>query len=110
MVEEINLLSRLMRNNQKTLKHMLMVMNGKAKDKMLLVYNAVVTKGASLIDFMEFTNPNDINRNPFIMLSTNHNSYICPGEPMMQVDENGQVELGRMIIMSHFICFKTLVI
>lgn len=74
---------------------MLMVMHkGNDGEPAQTVYNAVVTKGASLIDFMMFTNPGDINRNPFIMLSTNHNSYIVPGEPLLQVDENGEIQLG----------------
>lgn len=88
MVEDIRGLKILMRNNRKTLNHMLMVMNEESKEKTCLVHNAVVTKGTSLIDF---------NRS-FIMFSTNHVAYISPGAPLMKVDKNGQVELGRMVI------------
>lgn len=100
VVEEINLLNKLMRHNQKTLTHMLMVMKANDKERHFrkqdkqTVYNAVVTKGASLITFMVYTSHANVNRNPFIMFSTSHNSYIASGEPTVNVDEHGEVKLG----------------
>lgn len=88
-MEEISLLSKLMESNPKTLKNMMMAMNGKAKEQIPSDYNAVVTKGSSLAVF---------NRRQFITLSTNQITYIFPGEPMMDLDKKGQEVLGRMVI------------
>jgi len=93
VVEEIKILTKLMRYNEKILKNMLIVMNHGTTPT--VKYNAVVTKGASLMNFMVSVNPSEFVRGSFLVFSTSHNSYITAGEPLMVVDETGKVTFSK---------------
>jgi hypothetical protein len=66
--------------------------NGKVDGK----YNAVVTNGASLLNFLTSVNPSEFVRGSFLVFSTNRNSYITAGEPMMEVDDDGKVTFSMI--------------
>jgi hypothetical protein len=92
VVEQINILTKLMRYNEKILRNILYVMENGVTPA--AKYNAVVTKGASLMNFMVTINPTERKLGSFLVFSTNHNSYITAGEPQMDVDETGKISFS----------------
>jgi hypothetical protein len=94
-VEEISLLTKLLRHERKFLQNILYVLrpqNIKAgSPEETKQFNAVVTRGISLLYFMTNDNPDDKNSKPFLIFSTSRNSYIADGEPAIKVDEEGRL-------------------
>ncbi|ODM94547.1 Disintegrin and metalloproteinase domain-containing protein 17 [Orchesella cincta] len=104
-VEDIHSVFKRMHINDKSLRHMLMVMTAKNNKTTIpssktssknetrkQLYNAAVTKGVSLNTLLDKeTNPNNT---PFLMLTTNHNSYIILKEPQMWGERDGK--LGKI--------------
>jgi len=82
-----------MRHNEKILTNILYVMeNGVTPSAK---YNAVVTKGASLMSFMVAVNPTESKLGSFLVFSTKRNSYITAGEPEMDEDEKGEISFSE---------------
>ncbi|CAG7815666.1 unnamed protein product [Allacma fusca] len=107
-VEEIALLTKLLRHERKFLQNILYVLRPsipkKQEESDNKPFNAVVTRGISLLYFMTNDNPHDRSTKPFLIFSTSRNSYIAEGEPSIKVDEEGRLTFkapGDSVIIEH---------
>jgi len=92
VIEEINFLSQLIRNNGKVMRTLLAVMNsGVSYNSPPVKYNAVITQGVSIVNFITNGNPEEITSKPILIFSTGHNSYITPGDAIMTVEDSGRI-------------------
>lgn len=102
VIEEIKLLSKLFHQSRKLFHNIVEVVHNAAGTDPSAIqetqFNAVVTRGGSLLSFLIMSNQNDADSlvpMPVVVLTTHHNSYITPGQPQVIIDELGQMKFGE---------------